>query len=158
LRYYAGEGLRKTGDVIPVTDRNALMYTTRVPLGVVGFITPWNFPVAIPLWKIAPAIIYGNTVVIKPAHEASDTCAKLMECAKQAGLPAGVINMVTGKGSVIGQRIIDHPQIKALSFTGSNEIGKQVALGAINRGAKYQLEMGGKNPIIIANDADVDEA
>ena len=158
LRYYAGEGLRKTGDVIPATDNQALQYTTRVPLGVVGLITPWNFPVAIPIWKIAPALIYGNTVVIKPAQEASVTCAKLMECAELAGLPAGVLNMVTGKGSVVGQRLIDHPDIKGLSFTGSNGIGKQVAVGAINRGAKFQLEMGGKNPIIIANDANLEEA
>lgn len=158
LRYYAGEGLRKIGDVIPATDSKALMYTTRVPLGVVGIITPWNFPVAIPLWKMAPALIYGNTVVIKPAQEASVTCAKVIECMEQAGLPAGVVNMVTGKGSVVGQRIIDHPQINGISFTGSNSTGKRVAFGAIERGAKYQLEMGGKNPIIIADDADLEEA
>lgn len=158
LRYYAGEGLRKTGDVIPASDNKALMYTTRVPLGVVGIITPWNFPVAIPIWKIAPALIYGNTVVIKPAQEASVTCAKIIECMQQAGLPAGVVNLVTGKGSVVGQRIIDHPEINGITFTGSNTTGKRVALGAINRGAKYQLEMGGKNPIIVLNDANIDEA
>lgn len=158
LRYYAGEGMRKTGDVIPATDSKALMYTTRVPIGVVGIITPWNFPVAIPIWKMSPALIYGNTVVIKPAQEASVTCAKIIECMEQAGLPAGVVNLVTGKGSVVGQRIIDHPEINGITFTGSNTIGKQVALGAINRGAKYQLEMGGKNPIIVLNDADIDEA
>jgi alpha-ketoglutaric semialdehyde dehydrogenase len=135
-----------------------LMYTTRVPIGVVGIITPWNFPVAIPIWKMAPALIYGNSVVIKPAQEASVTCAKIIECMEQAGLPAGVVNLVTGKGSVVGQRIIDHPEINGITFTGSNAIGKQVALGAINRGAKYQLEMGGKNPIIVLNDADIDEA
>jgi alpha-ketoglutaric semialdehyde dehydrogenase len=158
LRYYAGEGMRKTGDVIPATDSRALMYTTRVPIGVVGIITPWNFPVAIPIWKMAPALIYGNTVVIKPAQEASVTCAKIIECIEQAGVPAGVVNLVTGKGSVVGQRIIDHPQINGITFTGSNTVGKRVALGAINRGAKYQLEMGGKNPIIVLNDADIDEA
>jgi alpha-ketoglutaric semialdehyde dehydrogenase len=158
LRYYAGEGMRKTGDVIPATDSKALMYTTRVPIGVVGIITPWNFPVAIPIWKMAPALIYGNTVVIKPAQEASVTCAKIIACMEQAGLPAGVVNLVTGKGSVVGQRIIDHSQINGITFTGSNTIGKRVALGAINRGAKYQLEMGGKNPIIVLNDADIDEA
>ncbi|WP_160724447.1 alpha-ketoglutaric semialdehyde dehydrogenase GucD [Bacillus sp. USDA818B3_A] len=158
LRYYAGEGMRKTGDVIPATDSKALMYTTRVPLGVVGIITPWNFPVAIPIWKIAPALIYGNTVVVKPAQEAAVTCAKIIECIEQAGLPAGVVNLVTGKGSIVGQRIIDHPGINGISFTGSNDTGKKVAIGAINRGVKYQLEMGGKNPIIVANDADIDEA
>lgn len=158
LRYYAGEGMRRTGDVIPATDSKALMYTKRVPLGVVGIITPWNFPVAIPIWKMAPALIYGNTVVIKPAQEASVTCAKIIECIDQAGLPAGVVNLVTGKGSIVGQRIIDHPQISGITFTGSNTIGKRVALGAIERGVKYQLEMGGKNPIIVLDDANLDEA
>ncbi|HET7580271.1 MAG TPA: alpha-ketoglutaric semialdehyde dehydrogenase GucD [Bacillales bacterium] len=158
LRYYAGEGMRKTGDVIPASSRNALMYTDRVPLGVVGLITPWNFPVAIPLWKMAPALIYGNTVVLKPAKEASVTAAKIVECIKESGLPAGVVNLVTGKGSVVGKRIIHHPQVNGISFTGSNEVGKQVSAGAVARGAKYQLEMGGKNPIIIADDADIDQA
>lgn len=158
LRYYAGEGMRKTGDVIPASDSKALQYTTRVPLGVVGLITPWNFPVAIPLWKMAPALIYGNTVVIKPAHDASVTAAKLIECVEQAGLPSGVVNLVTGSGSVVGQRIIDHPEIDGITFTGSNQTGKRVAQGAVARDAKYQLEMGGKNPIIIADDADLDEA
>lgn len=158
LRYYAGEGMRKIGDVIPSTDSEALMFTTRVPLGVVGVITPWNFPVAIPIWKIAPALIYGNTIVFKPASEAAVTAAKVIECFHEAKLPAGVINMITGRGSEIGQGLIDHPGVNALTFTGSNEVGKRVALGAIARGAKYQLEMGGKNPVIVAADADLDQA
>ncbi|MBP1964254.1 alpha-ketoglutaric semialdehyde dehydrogenase GucD [Paenibacillus aceris] len=158
LRYYAAEGMRKVGDVIPSTDSSALMYTTRVPLGVVGVITPWNFPVAIPLWKIAPALIYGNTVVFKPASETAVTAAQIMRCFHEASLPTGVINMVTGKGSVIGQGIIDHSSVNGITFTGSNETGKRVAYGAIHRGAKYQLEMGGKNPIIVAEDADLDDA
>jgi acyl-CoA reductase-like NAD-dependent aldehyde dehydrogenase len=158
LRYYAGEGMRKTGDVIPSTDSSALMFTTRVPLGVVGVITPWNFPVAIPIWKIAPALIYGNTVVLKPALETSVTAAKVMECFDDAGLPAGVINLVTGNGSVIGQGIIDHPDINGISFTGSDYVGQAVGRGAFARGAKYQLEMGGKNPVIVTNDADLDLA
>jgi len=158
LRYYAGEGLRKTGDVIPASDSSALMYTDRVPLGVVGIIAPWNFPVAIPLWKIAPALIYGNTVVFKPAQDAAVTAAKVIECLVDAGLPKGVINYVTGRGSVVGERIITHPDIKGISFTGSNKIGQRVAEGAVARGAKYQLEMGGKNPVIVADDADLDEA
>ncbi|HET6872810.1 MAG TPA: alpha-ketoglutaric semialdehyde dehydrogenase GucD [Sporolactobacillaceae bacterium] len=158
LRYYAGEGMRKTGDVIPASDPKALQYTTRVPLGVVGLITPWNFPVAIPIWKLAPALIYGNTVVIKPALETTVTMMKVLECFSEAGLPAGVVNLVSGKGSVVGQRMIEHPGINGLSFTGSNHTGKQVALGAVARGAKYQLEMGGKNPIIIAEDANLDQA
>lgn len=158
LRYYAGEGSRKVGDVIPPSDKDALMFTTRVPLGVVGVITPWNFPVAIPIWKIAPALIYGNAVVFKPAQETAVTAAKIVECVHEAGLPAGVLNMVTGAGSVVGQAIIDHPDINGITFTGSDQVGKQVGQGALARGAKYQLEMGGKNPVIIAADADLDQA
>jgi len=158
LRYYAGEGMRKIGDVIPSTDSEALMFTTRVPLGVVGVITPWNFPVAIPIWKIAPALVYGNTVVFKPAQETAITAAKVVQCMHEAGLPNGVINMVTGEGSVIGQGIIDHPDIDGITFTGSDAIGKRVGQGAFARGAKYQLEMGGKNPVIVAADADLDLA
>src|SRR5699024_10858713 len=108
LRYYAGEGLRSTGDVIPSSDKDALMFTTRAPLGAVGIITPWNFPVAIPLWKMAPALIYGNTVVIKPASETAITCAKVVECFNDAGIPNGVVNMVTGSGSVIGDALAHH--------------------------------------------------
>ncbi|MEK5522087.1 alpha-ketoglutaric semialdehyde dehydrogenase GucD [Heyndrickxia sp. FSL W8-0423] len=158
LRYYAGEGLRKIGDVIPSSDSEAFMYTTRAPLGVVGVITPWNFPVAIPIWKIAPALIYGNAIILKPAREAAVTAAKVIECFEEAGIPNGVVNMVTGSGSVIGQGIIDHPDINGITFTGSDAVGKQVGLGALKRGAKYQLEMGGKNPVIVANDADIEQA
>ncbi len=158
LRYYAGEGMRKIGDVIPSTDAEAFMYTTRSPLGVVGVISPWNFPVAIPIWKIAPALIYGNAVVWKPATETAVTAAKVMACFHDAGFPAGVLNMVTGAGSVIGHGIASHPGIHGVTFTGSNAVGKQVGQAALARGAKYQLEMGGKNPIIIAADADLDLA
>ncbi|MBP1966654.1 alpha-ketoglutaric semialdehyde dehydrogenase GucD [Paenibacillus aceris] len=158
LRYYAGEGMRKIGDVIPSTDSEALMFTTRVPLGVVGVISPWNFPVAIPIWKMAPALIYGNTVVLKPAQETAVTAAKVVECIAEAGLPAGVLNMVTGSGSVIGQGLAEHPDVNGITFTGSNAVGKRVGQAALARGAKYQLEMGGKNPIIIAADADLDLA
>ncbi|WP_096190423.1 alpha-ketoglutaric semialdehyde dehydrogenase GucD [Evansella halocellulosilytica] len=158
LRYYAGEGMRKIGDVIPSTDSEALMFTSRTPLGVVGVITPWNFPVAIPVWKMAPALIYGNTVVLKPAGETGVTAAKVIECFAEAGFPDGVVNMVNGAGSVIGQGIIDHPDIHGITFTGSDVVGKQVGQGALARGAKYQLEMGGKNPVIVANDADLNLA
>ncbi|SIS03521.1 aldehyde dehydrogenase (NAD+) [Peribacillus simplex] len=158
LRYYAGEGMRKVGDVIPSTDSEAFMFTSRVPLGVVGVITPWNFPVAIPIWKVAPALVYGNTVVLKPATETAVTAAKVIECFHEAGMPAGVINMVTGSGAIIGQGIIDHPDINGITFTGSDSVGKRVGQGALARGAKYQLEMGGKNPVIVAEDADLDLA
>lgn len=158
LRYYAGEGIRKIGDVIPSADSEALMFTTRVPLGIVGIITPWNFPVATPLWKMAPALVYGNTVVFKPAQETGVTAAKVVECFADAGFPPGVINLVMGSGSVIGQGIVEHPGIHGISFTGSEQVGKAVGQGAFARGAKYQLEMGGKNPIIILEDADLDAA
>lgn len=158
LRYYAGEGLRSVGDVIPSTDSEALMFTTRVPLGVVGVITPWNFPVAIPVWKMAPALVYGNTVVIKPASETAVTCAKLIECFEEAGLPTGVVNLVTGPGSVIGQGLAEHPDVQGITFTGSNGVGKRIGQASLGRGAKYQLEMGGKNPVIVAADADLELA
>ncbi|MFA9559443.1 alpha-ketoglutaric semialdehyde dehydrogenase GucD [Evansella sp. AB-rgal1] len=158
LRYYAGEGMRSVGDVIPSTDRDALMFTTRVPLGVIGVITPWNFPVAIPIWKIAPALIYGNTVVFKPASETAITANKLVECFHDAGLPKGVLNLITGSGSIVGNNLVEHEDVAGVTFTGSNTVGKNIANIALNRGAKYQLEMGGKNPVIIAHDADIEKA
>lgn len=158
LRYYAGEGMRAVGDVIPSSDSDALMFTTRASLGVVGVITPWNFPVAIPIWKISPALIYGNTVVIKPASDTALTCAKVIECFHDAGFPKGVINMITGSGSVIGQGLAEHPKVDGITFTGSNNVGKQIGRAALNRGIKYQLEMGGKNPVIVTDDADLDLA
>ncbi|RCW76895.1 alpha-ketoglutaric semialdehyde dehydrogenase GucD [Saliterribacillus persicus] len=158
LRYYAGEGMREEGDVIPSTDPDAFMYTKRSPLGVVGVITPWNFPVAIPIWKMAPALIYGNTVVFKPALEASVTAAKVFECLHEAEFPKGVLNMVNGDGAVIGERITENPDINGITFTGSDKVGKVVGQTALGRGAKYQLEMGGKNPVIVTKDADIDKA
>ncbi|RPK10780.1 alpha-ketoglutaric semialdehyde dehydrogenase GucD [Priestia endophytica] len=158
LRYYAGEGMRKEGDVIPSSDCDALMFTKRTPLGVVGVITPWNFPVAIPIWKIAPALVYGNTVVFKPATDAAVTAAKVIDCFAQAGLPEGVLNFVTGSGSIIGQGLIDHPLLNAITFTGSENAGQKVAQSAAARGIKFQLEMGGKNPLIVTKDADLDSA
>ncbi|MBU8785876.1 MULTISPECIES: alpha-ketoglutaric semialdehyde dehydrogenase GucD [Bacillus] len=158
LKFYAGEGMRKTGDVIPSTDKDALMFTDRVPLGAVGVIAPWNFPVAIPIWKMAPALVYGNTVVIKPATETAVTCLKIVSCFEEAGFPAGVVNAVTGPGSEVGGRLAEHPGISGVTFTGSNQTGKSIGRIAFERGAKYQLEMGGKNPVIVANDADLDAA
>ncbi len=158
LRYYAGEGYHSIGDVIPSSDAESLLFTTRVPVGVVGLITPWNFPVAIPIWKLAPALIYGNTVVIKPALEATVTLMKVFECLQEAGFPPGVINLVSGSGSTVGNTIIEHPDVKAISFTGSNQVGRMIASKAVERGAKYQLELGGKNPSIITKHADLDLA
>nr|WP_304214309.1 alpha-ketoglutaric semialdehyde dehydrogenase GucD [Fredinandcohnia onubensis] len=158
LRYYAQEGYRKVGDNIPSGGSKNLLFTTRVPVGVVGIISPWNFPIAIPIWKIAPALVYGNTVVLKPASETSVTAIKIIEAFAEAEFPKGVINIVTGRGSVVGDHLINHPHVNAISFTGSNEVGKLVALSCVERGAKYQLEMGGKNPAIILDDADLELA
>lgn len=154
LRYYASEGMRKDGDVIPSSDKDALMFTKRTPLGVVGIITPWNFPVAIPIWKIAPALVYGNTVVFKPATESAVTAAKVVQCFDHAGLPKGVLNFITGKGSVVGEALINSTKLNGITFTGSEYTGKLVAKAASANGVKYQLEMGGKNPVIVLNDAD----
>lgn len=158
LRYYASEGMRKEGDVIPSSDKDALMFTKRVPLGVIGVITPWNFPVAIPIWKIAPALVYGNTIVLKPATEGAVTAAKVVECFVKAGFPEGVLNFITGSGSVIGQGLVEHPLLNAITFTGSEGVGKNVAKVAADRGIKFQLEMGGKNPVIVSRDANLDMA
>jgi acyl-CoA reductase-like NAD-dependent aldehyde dehydrogenase len=158
LRYYAGEGLRAMGEVYPATDGKTLLYSNRIPLGVVGVITPWNFPVAIPIWKIAPALIFGNTVVWKPAEPASITGFALMQLLDKAGFPKGVINMISGKGSEVGQHISSHPLVHGISFTGSNDVGRKVGLSAAERGIKFQLEMGGKNPTIVAADADLTKA
>ncbi|MGJ7034612.1 aldehyde dehydrogenase family protein [Anoxybacillus eryuanensis] len=158
LRYYAGEGLRKIGEVLPSFDAKNLFFTKRVPVGVVAVIAPWNFPLAIPVWKIAPALVYGNTVVFKPALEASATGARIVELFAEAGLPPGVLNLVVGRGSSIGDAIVEHDGVDAITFTGSNAIGSEIAKKAAARGAKYQLELGGKNPAIVLSDADVDFA
>lgn len=158
LRYYAAEGMRKDGDVIPSSDKDALMFTKRTPLGVVGIITPWNFPVAIPIWKIAPALVYGNAVVFKPATESAVTAAKIVECFNRAGLPEGVLNFITGKGSTVGDALINNKQLNGITFTGSEQTGKLVAEAASRNNVKYQLEMGGKNPVIVLNDADIESA
>jgi len=158
LRYYAAEGMRKDGEVIPSSDKDALMFTKRTPLGVVGIITPWNFPVAIPIWKIAPALVYGNTVVFKPASESAVTAAKIVECFNRAGLPKGVLNFITGKGSTVGDALINNKHLNGITFTGSEQTGKLVAEAASRNNVKYQLEMGGKNPVIVLNDADIESA
>ncbi|MED4205744.1 alpha-ketoglutaric semialdehyde dehydrogenase GucD [Neobacillus mesonae] len=158
LRYYAQEGMRQIGEVLPSSQKKNILLTKRVPVGVVGVISPWNFPIAIPIWKIAPALVYGNTVVFKPASETGITAAKIVQAFDKAGLPKGVLNLVNGKGSIIGQGLADHKDVNAISFTGSNQVGKQVAVSAVHHGARYQLEMGGKNPVIIMDDADLEHA
>ena len=158
LRYYAAQGADPVGNVVPSVNANILLYTTRVPLGVVGLITPWNFPLAIPIWKMAPAIVFGNTIVHKPASSTPLLGSMIAEIWEAAGLPEGVYNLVTGSGSELGDAIIDHPYTYALSFTGSTYVGQNVAVKCAKNGMKYQLEMGGKNPVIVMPDANLEQA
>ena len=157
LRYYAGEGLRAGGEVIPSANPQTLQFTERIPLGVVGLITPWNFPVAIPLWKAAPALVYGNTVVLKPSELSPFTAQLIAEVFDEAGLPPGVFNLVQG-GQVAGSALAAAEGVNGISFTGSGPTGKSIARACLERGAKYQLEMGGKNPVIVLSDADLPQA
>lgn len=157
MKQFSGEATRMTGETVPSHDPDIFAYTIREPLGVVGVIAPYNFPLGIGIWKIAPAIIAGNTVIFKPASNTSLISVKIMELFEQAGVPAGVINMVTGPGGVIGNAIGNHPKIKAVSFTGSTSVGMALGRAVGGRGAKMQAEMGGKNPSIILEDADLDE-
>ena len=158
LRYHAGESVRAIGEVIPAQTADVLQFTLRQPLGVVALITPWNFPVAIPLWKAAPALAFGNTVVLKPAESASRCAAVIAECAADAGVPAGVFNVVFGAGDRVGSSLIDASEVRAVSFTGSGRVGAAVATRAAQRNIRYQTEMGGKNVAIIMPDADLRRA
>jgi alpha-ketoglutaric semialdehyde dehydrogenase len=155
LRYYAAEGVRATGSVIPASGDHVLQYTKRVPLGVVGIITPWNFPIAIPIWKIAPALISGNTIIWKPAEIASLSATRLTRVFVEAGLPAGVLNLVIGQGRVIGNVLLEKVALDGVSFTGSTATGMHVASQAAKRNIKYQTEMGGKNAAVVLADADL---
>ena len=158
LRYYAGEAVRECGEVVPSQLVDTLQFSLRVPLGVVGLVTPWNFPVAIPLWKTAPALAFGNAVVLKPS-ELSSACADfLARTAQEAGLPPGLFNVVHGLGRTVGEALLHHPQVRALSFTGSTTVGARVAQAASARNARFQTEMGGKNPALVLADADLDRA
>lgn len=158
LRYFAGEGLRPLGEVLPSANPKTLLFTSRVPLGPVSIITPWNFPVAIPLWKIAPALVFGNTVLFKPSPLTPLTAVLLGQIFNDAGFPAGVVNVLTTQGKDAAEVLVKHPAVRGLSFTGSVATGKHLAGIALERGIKYQLEMGGKNPLIVAEDADLDQA
>jgi aldehyde dehydrogenase (NAD+) len=158
LEYYAGEGFRMHGKTLPSESRDTFTYTLRQPLGAVGLIAPWNFPWAIPVWKSAPAIVAGNTVVFKPAELTPATAALLAEIYEEAGLPAGVFNMVVGAGSEVGEAMVAAPELRAISFTGSNRVGGALYVKAAERGAKITCEMGGKNAVIVMPDADLDKA
>jgi aldehyde dehydrogenase (NAD+) len=153
--FFAGEALRLAGETIPSVRPGVGVEVTREAVGVVGIITPWNFPIAIPAWKIAPALCYGNTVVVKPADLVPGCTWAIVDILKRAGLPDGVLNLVMGKGSVVGQALLDSPDIQALTFTGSVGTGKRVAAASIEHNRKFQLEMGGKNPLVVLDDADL---
>ena len=158
MRYYAGEVLQPNGEHYPSANYKTMLYTQREPLGVIGMITPWNFPIAIPAWKIAPALAYGNTVVIKPASAAPLCTMHLMQALHDAGVPAGVVNAITGPAGQVGDAIVDDERVIGISFTGSAEVGRAVQARAATRGAKVQLELGGKNPAIVMADADMGQA
>jgi aldehyde dehydrogenase (NAD+) len=153
--FFAGEALRLTGEVLPSARPGIGVEITREPLGVIGIITPWNFPIAIPAWKIAPALCYGNTVVFKPADLVPGCAWAIVDILDRAGLPKGVLNLVMGRGSVVGQAMLDSPDLAGITFTGSTGTGKRVALASIEYNRKYQLEMGGKNPMVVLDDADL---
>ena len=156
FRYYGSEGWRMPGIAPPSVRPGVVMSSVREPVGVVSLITPWNFPLAIPSWKTAPALICGNAVVIKPASNGALDAAALVQVLEEAGLPAGVLNMVTGSGGSVGDTLVTDPRVKAISFTGSTSVGLGIQGRAI--GKKVQLEMGGKNPYLVMEDADLSDA
>ena len=155
FEFFAGEALRLSGETIPSVRPGVSVEITREAVGVVGIITPWNFPIAIPSWKIAPALCYGNTVVFKPAELVPGSAWAIVDILHRAGLPKGVLNLVMGKGSVVGQVMLDSADLAGLTFTGSTGTGKRVALSSIEHNRKFQLEMGGKNPFVVLDDADL---
>ncbi|MFQ5929971.1 MAG: aldehyde dehydrogenase family protein, partial [Acidobacteriota bacterium] len=157
FRFFASLGYLN-GETIHSGDRDLLLFTFREPLGVVAVITPWNFPIAIPAWKIAPGLISGNTVVFKPAQLTPLIGIRLMEALEQSGIPKGVVNMVSGSGSVIGDELVASPDVDAISFTGSYEVGSRIVQKAAETLKRTQLEMGGKNPLVVLEDADLDKA
>ena len=156
--FFAGEALRLSGEIVPSVRPGIDVTMTREPVGVVGIITPWNFPIAIPAWKIAPALCHGNTVVFKPADLVPGCSWAIVDILARAGLPAGVLNLVMGKGSVVGQAMLDSPDVNALTFTGSIGTGQRVAAASVKHMRKFQLEMGGKNPLVVLDDADLKTA
>jgi acyl-CoA reductase-like NAD-dependent aldehyde dehydrogenase len=155
FRFFAGEVVRMSGEKLPSVRPGVEIEITREPLGVIGIITPWNFPIAIPAWKIAPALAYGNTVVFKPADFVPGSAWALADIIARAGIPAGVFNLAMGRGSIVGEALVSDPAVAAISFTGSVSTGRGIAAKAIARMAKLQLEMGGKNPLVILDDADL---
>ena len=158
FKFFAGEALRIGGEIVPSVRPGLTVEVTREPLGVIGLITPWNFPIAIPAWKIAPALAYGNCVVLKPADLVPASAWELVKIIAQAGAPHGVINLVMGRGTVVGEALVASPLVNAISFTGSVATGRAIAARCVASGKKVQLEMGGKNPMVVLDDADLDVA
>ena len=158
FKFFAGEALRVGGEVVPSVRPGVGVEVTREALGVVGLITPWNFPIAIPAWKLAPALAFGNTVVMKPADLVPGSAWALADILHRAGLPKGVFNLVMGRGSEVGAVLLEDQRVNAISFTGSVATGQKVAAACVARMAKFQLEMGGKNPFVVLDDADLDVA
>ena len=156
--FFAGEALRLAGEILPSVRPGVSVEVTREAVGVVGIITPWNFPIAIPAWKIAPALCYGNTIVFKPADLVPGCSWAIVDILHRAGLPKGVMNLVMGQGSVVGQAMLDSADIDAITFTGSVATGKRVAAASVEHMRKFQLEMGGKNPLVVLDDADLNTA
>lgn len=158
FKFFAGEALRIQGERLASVRPNIWVDVTREPVGVVGLITPWNFPIAIPAWKIAPALAYGNCVVFKPADLVPGSAWALAEIVSRSGLPRGVFNLVMGRGSIVGEAILASPNVDAVSFTGSVEVGRRIAAVCSGSMKKVQLEMGGKNPLVVLDDADLENA
>src|SRR5271157_1285181 len=156
--FFAGEALRIPGEKFASVRPNVDIEVTREPIGVVGIIAPWNFPIAIPAWKIAPALAYGDTVLFKPADLVPGSSHALAEIVVRAGIPKGVFNLVMGRGSVVGQAMLDHRDVNAITFTGSVATGRRVATACTGMMRKFQLEMGGKNPLVVLDDADLKTA
>ena len=155
FKFFAGEALRTCGEHIPSVRPGIEVDVVREPLGVIGLITPWNFPAAIPAWKTAPALAFGNAVVLKPAELVPGSAWALAEIISRSGLPPGTFNLVPGKGSEIGDALVRDPRVAGVSFTGSVEVGTALAVRCASRLARVQLEMGGKNPLVVIDDADV---
>ena len=153
--FFAGEALRLAGEKLASVRPGVEVDITREPVGVVGIIAPWNFPIAIPAWKIAPALCYGNSVVFKPADLVPGSAHALAEIISRSGLPKGVFNLVMGRGSVVGEAMLNDARVDAITFTGSVSTGRKVAAACVSRMAKFQLEMGGKNPLVVLDDADL---
>jgi aldehyde dehydrogenase (NAD+) len=156
--YMAGEGRRLFGQTTPSELQNKFAMSVRMPVGVCGMIAPWNFPMAIPSWKLLPALVCGNTCVIKPANDTPLSTINLVQALVDAGVPAGVVNVVTGSGSQVGTRLVEHPGVQAISFTGSSEVGRMVGQTSAGLFKPCSLEMGGKNAMIVLEDANLDLA